>query len=85
MQPGCCPANAKGDLLTRQFPEGTINITPREAAILQSYPADFEFKGGKGKIGLQIGNAVPPLLAEAVLVALWSPTVPVAADLELAA
>lgn len=48
-------------------PEGAIRVTPEEAATLQSYPSGFEFKGGKGKVSLQIGNAVPPLLAEAIL------------------
>ena len=72
MRPGCCPANRKGDLVTRQFPEGTVNITVEEAAALQSYPPDFTFVGNKGSQGLQVGNAVPPLLAEAILSELWS-------------
>jgi DNA (cytosine-5)-methyltransferase 1 len=39
-------------------------ITPREAARLQSFPDRFRFYGSQ--IPMQIGNAVPPLLAEAV-------------------
>jgi len=52
--------------------KNTAKVTPREAAALQTYPEDFEFAGTKGSVGLQIGNAVPPLLAEAVLKELWS-------------
>lgn len=40
------------------------NITIREAARLQSFPDDFIFYGNKTSICKQIGNAVPPLLAE---------------------
>lgn len=53
------------------FAEST-RITVQEAAALQTYPANFGFAGNKGSIGLQIGNAVPPLLAEAILSELWS-------------
>lgn len=42
-------------------------VTVEEAAALQSYPAGFTFAGTKTKQFLQIGNAVPPLLAEAIL------------------
>ncbi len=41
-------------------------ITPREMARLQSFPDDFEFSGRKAEIVVQIGNAVPVLLAKAV-------------------
>jgi len=40
------------------------NITIREAARLQSFPDDLIFYGNKTSICKQIGNAVPPLLAE---------------------
>lgn len=38
-------------------------ITAREAARLQTFPDDFVFQGSKGSFCVQIGNAVPPLLA----------------------
>lgn len=41
-------------------------LTPRELATLQSFPDDFIFKGSKKWQLVQIGNAVPPLLAKAV-------------------
>lgn len=42
-------------------------VTEAEAAKIQSYPEGFPFRGTKSDIRLQIGNAVPPLLAEAIL------------------
>jgi DNA (cytosine-5)-methyltransferase 1 len=41
-------------------------ITHREAARLQSFPDHFEFDGTKIQVARQIGNAVPPGLAEAI-------------------
>ncbi len=38
-------------------------ITHLEASLLQSFPEDFNFCGSKINVGVQIGNAVPPVLA----------------------
>jgi len=45
-------------------------VTPDEASALQTYEQPFIWCGTKTKQFLQIGNAVPPLLAEAILAAL---------------
>lgn len=41
-------------------------ITPREAAVLQDFPLDYEFKGTLGQVQKQIGNAVPVGLAREI-------------------
>ena len=47
-------------------PELNRTITLREGARLQTFPDGFEFLGSKVEVARQIGNAVPPLLAEKV-------------------
>lgn len=47
-------------------PEADRPITHREAARLQTFDDWFYFKGSKIQIARQIGNAVPPRLAEAI-------------------
>jgi DNA (cytosine-5)-methyltransferase 1 len=41
-------------------------LTLREAALLQTFPIDYKFCGGHDRIERQIGNALPPRLAEAL-------------------
>ena len=49
-------------------PEQDRSLTAREAALLQSFPVGFEFKGKSDDIYRQIGEAVPPMLSTAVAV-----------------
>jgi DNA (cytosine-5)-methyltransferase 1 len=72
-----------GRIVNPKTPLDPIRLSPEEAAAIQSYPPDeFVWKGAKTKVFLQIGNAVPPLLAQRVLEALWAPPPAVAEVLE---
>ena len=50
--------------------DGVRNMTSDEASALQTYGRPFVWCGTKTMQFLQIGNAVPPLLAEAILAAI---------------
>lgn len=62
------PSNTITGFVFNKFvhPEEHRYITPREAARIQGFPDNFVFKGTVTGIQLQIGNAVPVKLADAV-------------------
>lgn len=60
----------QGRAPNRHAPSRLRRITVEEAAALQSFPRDWKWRGPKGAIYRQIGNAVPPALAESVAVSL---------------
>jgi DNA (cytosine-5)-methyltransferase 1 len=63
-EPSVVIANYRKNMLIHPIEDRGLSL--REAARLQSFPDDFLFKGTLGAMQQQIGNAVPPLMAEAI-------------------
>jgi len=66
-----CPTiTARGDerggVVVHHHPNNHRRISAREAALIQSFPIDFSFYGGKTSIYRQVANAVPPKLAYSI-------------------
>jgi DNA (cytosine-5)-methyltransferase 1 len=59
-------AHLKMDCHSHIHPFQIRSITPREAARIQSFPDDYVFLGAYLKTYMQIGNAVPPVMARGI-------------------
>lgn len=62
------PSKAITSAATREFihPVEDRFLTQREAALLQTFPASYEFIGNRAEINTLIGNAIPPQFAKAI-------------------
>jgi DNA (cytosine-5)-methyltransferase 1 len=58
--------DSKGGVVVLHHPQNHRRMSARELATVQSFPLDFVFSGCRSSIYRQIGNAVPPLFAEAL-------------------
>lgn len=68
------PSKAITSAATREFihPLEDRFLTPREAALLQTFSANYTFRGSQSDINTLIGNAVPPTFAYAVALSVLS-------------
>lgn len=64
-EPSVVIANYRKNMLIHPLQHRGLSV--REAARIQSFPDSFMFEGSIHYIQQQIGNAVPPLLAEAII------------------
>ena len=58
--------DTRGGVVVLHHPSNKRRMSVRELATVQGFPLDFEFCGNQSDAYRQIGNAVPPPLAEAV-------------------
>lgn len=68
--PSVVISNYRKNMLIHPFQHRGLSV--REAARLQSFPDDFIFEGTLMHIQQQIGNAVPPMLAQAIFAKILS-------------
>lgn len=66
-EPSTTLTSKAGSMTWHDGTEEMLRLSEWEAATLQSYPEGFTFEGTRGVRFRQIGNAVPPLMAEALI------------------
>lgn len=59
----------RGGVVILPHPNGKRRMTGRELATVQGFPSDYVFEGRLSSVYRQIGNAVPPILAQAIAAA----------------
>src|SRR5690554_3677990 len=64
--------NKDGLLFIHPDAKQSRSITVKEAALLQSFPNDFEFPEKMGNNFKMIGNAVPPLMAKKIALGIYN-------------
>ncbi|MFE5368123.1 DNA cytosine methyltransferase [Streptomyces mirabilis] len=66
--------------------DGSIGrLSTQQAGVIQTFPADYPWRGTKTEQDQQVGNAVPPLLAAHIVSAATGIPMPAAVDGEVAA
>ena len=68
--PDCCAKNREAGVGEPQFAVEAVRVTVEQAALVQGFPDGYPWQGTKSKRYEQVGNAVPPPLARAILAAL---------------
>jgi DNA (cytosine-5)-methyltransferase 1 len=69
-QPETVAAPAYRTTTPRQHAPGSVDVTLSEAGVLQGFPPDYPWRGTATSTRQQVGNAIPPPLALAVITTL---------------